>query len=57
MIVPEATRLDILTKLINRVRAVVLSGNVDIDLHGGSLGDGVLASQQMRFLTMICGGG
>ena len=29
MIVLEATRLDILTELINRVRAVVLSGNVE----------------------------
>jgi hypothetical protein len=33
MIVPEATRLDILTELINRVRAVVLSGKVDINLQ------------------------
>jgi hypothetical protein len=35
MIVPEVTRLDILTELINRVRAVVLSGKVDINLLGG----------------------
>jgi len=29
MIVLETSRLDILTELINRVRAVVLSGNVE----------------------------
>ena len=33
MIVPEVTRLDILTQLINGVRAMVLSGKVDINLH------------------------
>ena len=48
MIVLEATRLDILTELINRVRAVVLSGKVDINLHRRSLGDGALWSQRMR---------
>jgi hypothetical protein len=34
MIVPEATRLDILTKLINRVRAVFISGKVEINQCG-----------------------
>ena len=48
MIVLEATRLDILTELINRVRAVVLSGKVDINLHRQSLGDWALGSQWMR---------
>ena len=52
MIVLKVTRLDILTELINRVRAMVLSGKVDINLHETSLGDGVLASQRMRFLTL-----
>ena len=52
MIVLEVTRLDILTELINGVRAVVLSGKVDINLHFGSLGDEALWSQRMRFLTM-----
>ena len=52
MIVPDITRLDILTELINRVRAVVLSGKVDINLHWQSLGDEALGSQRMRFLTM-----
>ena len=53
MIVPDITRLDILTELIKRVRAVVLSGKVDINLHFGSLGDWALGSQRMRFLTMV----
>ena len=53
MIVLEVTRLEILTELINRVRAVVLSGKVDINLHWRSLGDGALGSQRMRFLTMV----
>jgi hypothetical protein len=35
MIVLEVACLDILTELINRVRAVVLSGKVDINLLGG----------------------
>ena len=52
MIVLKVTRLDILTELINRVRAMVLSGKVDINLHETSLEDGVLASQRMRFLTL-----
>jgi len=48
MIVPEVTRFDILTELINRVRAVVLSGKVDINLHLQSLEDWALGSQRMR---------
>jgi hypothetical protein len=40
--------LDILTELINRVRAAVLSGKVDINLHWLSLGDWALGSQRMR---------
>ena len=31
----------------DRVRAMVLSGKVDINLHGGSLGDWALGSQRM----------
>ena len=36
---------------------MVLSGKVDINLHGRSLGDEALGSQRMRFLTMVgsCG--
>jgi hypothetical protein len=48
--------LDILTELINRVRAVVLSGKVDINLHWRSLEDGALGSQWMRFLTLASRG-
>jgi hypothetical protein len=43
--------------LINGVRAVVLSGKVDINLHWSSLGDEALGSQRMRFLTMEASGG
>ena len=53
MIFPEVARVDILTELINRVRAVVLSGKVDINLHWWSLGDEALGSQWMRFLTIM----
>ena len=53
----EVARLDILTELINRVRAVVLSGKVDINLHWQSLGDEALESQRMRFLTVVGSGG
>ena len=48
MIVLEVARLDILTELINRVRAVVLSGKVDINLHWHSLEDEASGSQRMR---------
>ena len=44
--------MDILTELINRVRAVVLSGKVDINLHWRSLEDEALGSQRMRFLAL-----
>ena len=57
MIVLEVPRLDILTELINGVRAVVLSGKVDINLHLRSLGDEALGSQRMRYLTMVASGG
>jgi hypothetical protein len=45
---------DILTELINGVRAVVLSGKVDINLHWRSLGEKPhLLPERSRILTGV----
>jgi hypothetical protein len=46
------THLNILTDLLDRIWAVVLSGMVDINLHCRSLEDESLGSQRMRLLTL-----